>query len=244
MLTDGAAEATNLEVGSANGGPVSIAVMIDNSGSMRSNDRQQLRFDAAEQLIDLLALPDQVAVGSLNGIRQPLTTDYEAATTIARQNSGSSSDVYNGVVRAADELIDASNPTKAIVALTDGQTGLRNFETAVARANAINAPVYTVGLGTNLQFDKLQEIASRTGGTFGEANKAEDLQRVFNAIGRSITEGGIRVTGAATFTTPLSQAGQYILSGTLVTKVRGETFNTPFTFRVFIDNSDLSALPP
>ena len=244
VFTTGEAVPVKVENGGkVESGPVSMMIAIDQSGSMSDNDPQRLRYTAATELIDTLKAPDEVGVMSLDTVTQKLTQDYGLAKQAVTRGGGSS-DIYGGVRIGVKELASAQHTHKAIVALTDGETGLGNFEASIKEANDARINVYTVGLGNNLNYKELQDLASRTGGAFAHVQNANDLQNVFNAIGRSIQQGGTRVTGQVKLNQGISKVGTYILSGTVVTTVRGQTFETPFSVRVYVDGKSVIALPP
>ena len=236
-VSTGAASVSEVEVNEGNGEPLSLVLDFDESGSMTSNDRQRLRVQAGKQLVDLLMEDDQAAVigfTSSTRVIQDFTTDKEELKdAIDQVRASGGTYIFRSLQKALDMLRDTSTTKRAIVLLTDGETADGNlFSSVVSEANDLNVPIYPVGLGSNLNFEQLRSLADETRGVFGEASKAEDLERVFQAVGLSVVEGSIRIAIDAALDTPLPEPGDYIITADLVTTVRQETFTTPVSFRV------------
>ena len=238
-----------------------LILLFDSSGSMNTNDPGRLRMDAGERLINLLKSGDQAAVldfgpGPDSGRRaarvlQTLTTDKALLTTaINRVSEGGGTPLYDGLLDAMDVLDSAAASNVAIVVLTDGEEN-RSASTSlqvVKRGEELGVPIFAIGLGPGqgAQAAELQELAQKTGGTYANASDAEALNSVFLLFGSGIIEGRTVVTGQGTFLPPITEVGEYIISGKLVTTLGQSTFETPFSFPVQLEcgpRGPLSAAP-
>ena len=245
-VSTGTANVSEVEVNEGGDEPLSLILDFDESGSMSSNDRQRLRVEAGKRLVDLLMDEDRAAVlGFTTNTRviQDFTTDKnELKEAIDQVNASGGTYIFRSLQKALEMLKNAPTSKRAIVLLTDGETSDGSlFASVVQEANNQNVPIYPIGLGTNLNFSQLRSLADQTKGVFGEASKAEDLERVFQAVGLTVIEGSIRIAIDATLDTPLPQPGDYIITADLVTTVRQETFTTPVSFRVKVTQVSVPA---
>ena len=248
VVTTGTANPTKIEIITPSSGQqVSLVLDFDSSGSIAGNDPQRLRVDAGKQIVDSIKPTDKVAildfsVGTTPGLRvsrllQDFTSDKDALKSAIDlvEQAGSSTPLYSSLIDAFKVLNDASAPNPAIVILTDGRANDGSlFNDVVNQAKAQSTPIFPIGLGTSPDFTELQDLARETGGTFGEANKPEDLQKVFDAIGVGLIQGRIKITGEGNFNPSLTSTGNHIVSGELVTTIGGQSVPTPFNFRVNI----------
>ena len=213
--------------------------------SMSNNDRLRLRVDAGIQLVGLLRPIDQAAImdfgaGVHAGFRasrllQDFTSDKMLLNqAIDRIVAAGGTPLYDSLLDALALFQATPQANPGIVVLTDGEdTASRNGPgDVIAQAQLQNIPIYTTGLGRNIDFTILQNIARDTGGTFAEVVDADALVDIFQAIGVGIVDGRVVVTGEGQFAPPLTETGRYIVSGTLVTTIEGEVFETAFSFPV------------
>jgi Ca-activated chloride channel family protein len=151
----------------------SIALVLDESGSMAAKDVQPTRLGAAEGAIQrfLKHLPKQYRVGlvifgSEPYVAAPLTLDRPAVLqALAFGNPpGQGTAIGDALARAVDLLSPAAaadaapapavaprdRPLSAILMLSDGAqtSGLLPALQGAARAKAHRIPVYTIALGT------------------------------------------------------------------------------------------------
>lgn len=176
---------------------VDVTFVIDDSGSMRSNDSHNERLTVARDLVD--KLPQNSRVGVVNFasgtsiLTQSLTEDKEAAKRyLTTDYFKSSGDTYMyRAINSAFTLFDESDSTvlKMMVVLSDGDTydtGMHSdvVSTAIDR----NIKMYTVGLGSSTQYftDYLQPLAENTGGAFYLASNASELSSIYEDISNKI----------------------------------------------------------
>lgn len=176
---------------------VEVLLVIDDSGSMLSNDRTNQRLSVAQDLIN--KLPDNSKVGivkftaSTYILTPTLVEDKEQAKSILTANY---SRVYDGTnmyraINSAFSLFESTNDTtlKMMVVLSDGETTDTNMHSSVIRtANANNIKIYTVGLGNSTSYftKYLKPLAENTSAAFYLASNASELADIYNDINEKI----------------------------------------------------------
>ena len=160
------------------GSGVDVALIIDSTGSMSSNDPGGLRKNAAKALVDISQPGDKIAVISFNtgayrlaalteikpGSEQQLVK-AELRRAIDFVGQDGNTDLNVGLNSGFTELLsDTSNQRRAAVFLTDGEqtSGLYNNNSHLQYTNK-GWPVYTVGFG-QADFALLSRIAAETQG--------------------------------------------------------------------------------
>lgn len=181
---------------------IDFVFVLDESGSMTSNDPAGLRKTAAKQVVDRLAEIsdlDRVGVVSFNTTartRIALTslvvssnvTAIKAAIDAVIASGGTN--IGAGAERGIDELTrdaPAGRP-RVMILMTDG-IGFYS-DTTTTRAAAEGIVIYTVGLGSGIDEALLRRIAAGTGGRYFSAPSADDLVAAFEEIGEVIRDDG------------------------------------------------------
>ena len=179
-----------------------VVLVIDDSGSMRSNDRYNQRLAVAKTLIDKLPLGSKVGIVKFTygatKLTLGLTDDKESAkgylTTKYFTSNGGASRMYAGINGAFSLFGPADDDTlRMMVVLSDGEADdTRLHAAAVSTANAQKVQVYTVGLGSNTGYLKryfenyLKPLANNTAGSFYLASQASDLAEIYDRINQKI----------------------------------------------------------
>ena len=167
-------------------GDISVALVIDRSGSMRGQEIVDAK-QAAVDFVNLLQSQDRGALISFSsGITVNQTFTYDKtllATAINAISAGGSTNMYDGIYQALQECGTVAG-VRVVIVFTDGQTSTYSYskQEVIDLANAIGVPVYTIGLGTSAAETLLQEIADATGGTYTFAPAAADLLVIYNSI--------------------------------------------------------------
>ena len=173
---------------------VDVALVLDSSGSMSSNDPLGLRRVASKRFIDALIPGDRVAVVDFDSsarLYQPLTTDLDAAkAAVDRIDSSGGTNIGAGVSVANNELINNGDPEHAvmIILLTDGEGSYNPALTQQAIDNGIT--IYTIGLGSSVDAGLLTQIATATGGQYFAVASADQLPDVFSRIPVNLDPAG------------------------------------------------------
>jgi hypothetical protein len=185
---------------------ISLALIIDNSGSMADTDPGNLRFAAASQLIDLLESGDEITVITFadeSTVLIPLTkvTDEESKALIKQGLTpaapGGNTNMGPGLQDGLAQLEQGSNSIRFAIFLTDGQLhppGWNSLspEEQDAERNSVlelasqfaeaESTLFTVSLATTAEPEFLQTLAGNGGGLYREAPEAARLTLVFQEI--------------------------------------------------------------
>ena len=175
-------------------GTLGIAFVADDSGSMESNDPQELRADAIG--IGLDQLPDGSTAGATSfddvsrELFAPATVDASSRAQMkqtARDRLTASGETYYELAfkGAQEQLAKMSTTRKAVVFLSDGAPTDEDFTSDREIAKA-GTPIFTVGFGSA---DKavLADIAARSGGQTYAASTAADLDSIFAQVVARLT---------------------------------------------------------
>lgn len=177
---------------------VEVVLVIDDSGSMSSNDSSNMRLSVAQNLIDKLPKNSKVGIvrftGSTYKLTSVVTDEIELAksylTTSYFKSSGGTN-MYNAI-DSAFSMYESTDDTimKMMVVLSDGATfDTGKHSTMVTTANNNNIKIYTVGLGnSNSDYftSYLKPLANNTSGAFYLASDASKLEDIYEDINKKI----------------------------------------------------------
>ncbi len=139
---------------------IDIAMVLDISGSMLSEDLKPNRIEAAKKVIDdFIAgrINDRIGlvIFSQNAFTQcPLTIDYNVLRNLLKQvRSGMIDDgtaIGNAIANGVNRLKDSKSKSKVMILLTDGVNNAGEIDplTAAQIAQKFGIRIYTVGVGT------------------------------------------------------------------------------------------------
>ncbi len=178
---------------------IEIVFVVDDSGSMDSNDPTDERLVVARDLIDKLPEKSKVSVVSFHStttILNDFTADKETAksylTSTYFTSNGSSTYMYAAVretISQFDESTD-NEAMKVMVLLSDGQahdTSLHS--TVISQAQAKKIMIYTVGLGSSSSSyftSYLKPLAEGTEAKFYLSSNAGELASIYENIKEKI----------------------------------------------------------
>ena len=173
---------------------LNAVVTVDTSGSIKKAlpDVQT----AASGFIDNLSAEDkftvigfarEVKVLSSSGDKTQAKSAIGA--TVARGDTALYDAVYESVARLKDV-----KGRKAVILLSDGvddngegkQLSKHSLDEGLELAKQVNVPVYTVGLGSEIDESVLKKVAETTGGKFSLAPKSTDLKQLYDNIGKQL----------------------------------------------------------
>lgn len=184
------------------GMPISVFVVMDISGSMQGERLQSARF-AISQFIKSLYRGDRVAVYTFNNELAEiiaLTEDLNEA-----QNSFESATIYAGggtclfdaVFAAVERASELAPGRQAVVVLSDGWDTTNGSDTCSTKTveNIIDlsaggghqTPIYTIGIGGDIDRKSLDTISSETGGVFTQSNLNTDLPTLFEQLANRLS---------------------------------------------------------
>ena len=171
-----------------NGGAVSyldLALILDSSGSMQTNDPQGLRRSASKNFVDALLSEDRAAVVDFDSdaqLLQGLTSDKAVVkAAIDRIDASGGTNIGAGVRIGTDVLIAADGTRDRLaILLTDGEGAYD--QSLTERARLAKIPIFTIALGSSVDEPLLRSIATGTGGQYYQVATAADLPEVFRRV--------------------------------------------------------------
>ena len=188
----------------------SIAIVLDNSGSMKKNDPGLLTKKVVANFLTSTDKNTQISIllfdTDVKMLMPLIRLDNDSIINLARQKldkidyKGQYTDIPGAVERAIYELKNDIVPgsEKAVILLTDGfiDTGdatrdseksewLRNSLTKEAEAGKIK--IFGIAFTENADYQLMQELAQKTGAGYYRALKPEDIQPVFKKVYEKIS---------------------------------------------------------
>ncbi|MGA8075063.1 MAG: VWA domain-containing protein [Candidatus Acidiferrales bacterium] len=183
--------------------PVTMGLVIDNSGSMREK-RAQVNA-AALTFVKTSNPSDEVFVVNFNDdyyldLDRDFTNDpKELQEALERIDSRGSTALYDAVVGSLDHLKKAHKDKRVLLVITDGDddASRKSFEYTVKAAQQSNALIYAVGVFSDYDqsHDKrmvrhskkiLMELAEATGGAAYFPNSLDEVQPICTMIAHDI----------------------------------------------------------
>ncbi|HUL74705.1 MAG TPA: VWA domain-containing protein [Vicinamibacterales bacterium] len=162
--------------------PVSLAILVDTSGSMRLGDRLTAAKYAAETLLNQLRSDDEAALftfeTSLHDV-VPFSHDLAAVQRgFDRIVPFGSTSLHDAVAAAARRVAAQPSLRRAVVAITDGFDNSSRLTAAAASevAGAIDVPVYVLAVADTSQPGDTSEVTSEPVEGGGVA-RLDDLTR-------------------------------------------------------------------
>jgi len=190
------------------GGPMSIAIVIDASGSMET--KLPTVESAFSKLLSNLNSCDEVTIiafgayfsdpaakpdlhyidypsASAMMTLQPWTTDHAlAASQLAHLGAYGQTPLYDAIGLAQDALTHASYRQRALIAVTDGIDNTSTATESVVIANDRSIPIYAIGIGDpDIGSGKMMAAIGALAFGKDDANRvdAESLTRIAAATG-------------------------------------------------------------
>jgi VWFA-related protein len=181
--------------------PVSIALVVDNSGSM-SRKRPSVNKSA----LDLVAASnpqDEAFVVNFSDeafIDQEFTSDLNKLRDgLGHIESRGGTALYDAVVASADKLVaDAKRPKQVLVLITDGEDNAStlSLEQTIRRVQQLSGPViYTIGLLFGDEMSRaevrharraLEMLSTETGGIAFFPKSIENIDQISAEVARDI----------------------------------------------------------
>lgn len=181
---------------------VSIMLVLDVSGSMdgaplddaKAATQQLVAKLGGSDRVALIAFADAVDLDGVNAAREVgFTDDGRAVLDVVDQLSADGgTPLYDALFKAVTVSNDATLGRRAILLLTDGVdqgrdlseagSAVASAETPIQEATQANIPIFTIGLGDEIDEGYLQRVALTTGGTYQSAPSSADLQSSFQNV--------------------------------------------------------------
>lgn len=174
--------------------PVSLVLVMDVSGSMAGQPLADAK-DAARALVSqlgaqdhvgILAFADTVDLDAIDPRReQPPTPDHAVVgDLIDSLTAEGGTPLYDALYKAVLWTQKASLGHRAVILLTDGVdegpgSRVAGDDTPINEATRANIPIFTIGLGGEIDSGYLERVARTTGGFYQETPDSEDLAGLF-----------------------------------------------------------------
>lgn len=178
--------------------PVSVVLVIDVSGSMQGQPLADAKV-AAVRFLDRLSARDRVAVLAFSDRVNLDAPDQarEAAFTADKPalyklidglQANGGTPLYDAVYKAVQSVSTETSGNRAVILLTDGRdedpgSRVASAETPIQAATRANIPVFTIGLGNQIDRGYLERLARLTGGTYQETPASAQLATLFQNVG-------------------------------------------------------------
>ena len=187
---DEAAQITDLQTAVDANVSLAIVLVVDVSGSMEGDPLAQART-AANEFVSGLSPQDTVAVLTFSdsvSLVQDFTSDKEAVTlALDRLQAEGNTALYQAASEAAFKAAASPLPRKVIILLSDGVDyggkSAVSRDDSIAQARYIGVPVYTIGLGSDIDRDYLSALSQSTRARSLETPTAEGLSQLYAEIG-------------------------------------------------------------
>ncbi|MCC6163946.1 MAG: VWA domain-containing protein [Acidobacteria bacterium] len=175
--------------------PVTVAVMLDSSGSMTMT--LELLKQAAEQFVIRLLPEDKARIGYFNdkiAFLSDFSNDRDMLiASIRDMQFGNPTRLFDAILFSLDELKDIEG-RKVILAFTDGaDTASRGGQGEVLRrARDEEVMIYGIGLQSMMQGIRtrpdgaLRKMADETGGGYFELRDTDDLGPTFTRVAQEL----------------------------------------------------------
>jgi Ca-activated chloride channel family protein len=180
--------------------PMSVAIVIDHSGSMQGEKMARAR-DAARGLVERLGERDRVALVQYDDTADllvPATVTDEAgkrrltAAIDSIQDAGGTN-LHDGLMLGRDQILQTMTPghVNRVILLSDGNAnvGITNVATLARIAGAAaerGVRITTVGLGIDYNEDLMEAVAENGRGQYYYVKDAGSLDAVFAGELRAI----------------------------------------------------------
>jgi Ca-activated chloride channel homolog len=180
--------------------PVTVGLVIDNSGSMRAKRPEVIA--AAEEFANSSNSQDQLFVVNFNqtvsmGLpsRIPFTSNIqELLGAVSRTPASGNTALYDGVAAALQHLKGGTTARKALIVISDGgdNASRLGFRQLLQQAEASNAQIYSIGVfDPNFAGDDpnvLRRLAKVTGGQAYFPESASAVPGICQQIARNLRQ--------------------------------------------------------
>lgn len=218
--------------------PLSVALTIDQSGSMLDSDPNDERVNQSQAFISSLHTESEAAIYQFHGLAGgvSLVVDWSsdkvalnAGLDSLRTGEGGQTPLYDAMIATVNAAASRTTMNlRAAIVLTDG---LDNTSTAtpadvIDLARNLDIPVFAIGLGNpatpgTIDHATLSDIAAQTGGVFYFAEDAQALDAVFASL-TEVLRSSYRVEVTFQIDPPLTTPGTYQVYGKVRADVDGE----------------------
>lgn len=178
-----------------------IYIVCDKSGSMEGNE--EILKEAVRSFADSLTDKERVAVVGFSDYVEFASelTDKpsELEESIEKLNASGGTNIASGAFYALEQLEGSSQSFNVIVLMTDGQDssfGTAKLEELKQLCGETNTVLYTIGLGSGVNPEYLEQIADYGNGKFVYCYDVNELEGLYSFIHGQV-ENSCRITFTA-----------------------------------------------
>lgn len=175
-----------------------VVFVLDDSGSMNDNDPSNMRKKATIDFIETMPETDNIGIVSFTSGTPQKLLGFTAATAEGKNNANSAlsllsnsggTDGSSGLHEGIEMLEKANdNNIRCIIFLTDGEDtkNAYSYKSIIETAQSEGITIFTIGLKNYINGERLDEIATETGGKFFEIDDISELGKCYEEI-RNLT---------------------------------------------------------
>lgn len=175
------------------GEPIAVVLAIDTSGSMKGQAMEHAR-EAALKFVEGLGDNDLAAVIDFNDKEHIISEFTSDKGSISRaieglDVAGTKTALYDAIYKALEMSSRPGLPfRKVIIVLSDGKDegSVLTIDDGITKARDASIPIYTVGLGPNVDRKPLMRTSRLTGGESLFAPTSSDLIALYDAISEQL----------------------------------------------------------
>lgn len=193
--------------------PIAVVVALDTSGSMQGQPLTDAKT-AALRFLDRLSAGDRAAFIAFadtvdldttdTGREHPFSDDRVSLYDLVEGLSArGDTPLYDAAYKAVRWAAAEPEGNRAVLLLSDGKedpgtsgkmgSKTANEDTAIREANRANVPVFTIGLGQQIDEPYLRRLAMETGGTYQKAPDSASLVELFQNVA-DLLKQQVRIT--------------------------------------------------
>lgn len=192
---DDGAEFSPISLSTNTAADLSVALVLDVSGSMVGQPLLDVKSGAA-RFLDKLGKADQAAViafsdevnldpASLDPERETAFSSNldDAYSLVENLQAGGKTELYNAVEKAVKLTSQLPPGHRAVLVFTDGRNepaDVGDPESPINLAKEANIPVFVIALGQDIDAPYLQRLATETGAYYSFTPISSELVKVFN----------------------------------------------------------------
>ncbi|MGH8104443.1 MAG: FHA domain-containing protein [bacterium] len=173
---------------------LSVAILVDESGSMRATDKiGGAKAALASFVKDLNPDVELYIYGFHDTVESVYTPDTPRSELPARiaalAPKGSSTVLYSALNEGLNRLQALGGGRRAVVLLTDGKDegSALTLDDAAVKASEFGIPVFSLAFGGDADVTALERLAALTGGQTAQVTSGATLKEVFSLIARQLS---------------------------------------------------------
>lgn len=166
---------------------ISINLVMDTSGSMDEDFKLENAKKAATSFISIVNDLDQLEILEFNDFvrtKTEFTNNKETLINSVSQLYPSGQTALYDAMYTALVQTSRKEGAKCVIVFTDGMSNkdTKNIQDVIDLAKKTGIPIYTIGIGNDIQIEVLTDIATQTGGYYVNTPNATELEEVYKSI--------------------------------------------------------------